>query len=82
MISWNLSVLMERYRVSGNDLSAKLGISRNAVSSLRNARSMPRIDGDRLDSIIAALNELADPEEIKLRGVIKLTDLLEHFPKA
>jgi putative transcriptional regulator len=69
---WRLNELMARHRVSGKALADELGISTNAVSALRTAETMPKINGDRLDQIAAALTTLSELGET-VRGV----DLLE-----
>lgn len=69
---WRLNELMARHRVSGKALADELGISTNAVSALRTAETMPKINGDRLDQIAAALTKLSELGET-VRGV----DLLE-----
>lgn len=71
---WRLSELMSRHEVSGKDLADYLGISYNAMSALRKAKKMPRIDGDRLDQIAAGLSSLSKIGE-PVRGI----DLLEDF---
>jgi|JI8StandDraft_2_1071088.scaffolds.fasta_scaffold78984_3 putative transcriptional regulator len=70
---WRLNELMARHRVSGKALADELGISTNAVSALRTAETMPKINGDRLDQIAAALTKLSELGET-VRGV----DLLEY----
>lgn len=50
---------MARYSIKGVDLAKKLDISTNAMSGLRNAKTMPRIDGIGLNLLCNALNELA-----------------------
>ena len=69
---WRLSELMARHSVSGKELADELGISTNAVSALKSAKTMPRINGERLDQIAAALTRLSRIDE-KVRGI----DLLE-----
>lgn len=70
---WRLAELMTRYRVQGRDLATYLQISDNAMSSLKNAESMPRIDGQRLISICQGLNQLGQNRE----RIITPYDLLE-----
>ena len=72
---WRLNELMARHRISGKALADELEISANAVSSLRKAETMPRIDGARLDEIAAAVTKLSAIDEV-VRGV----DLLEDRP--
>ena len=71
--AWRLNELMAKHRVKGVDLAQELGISTNSVASLRKHKRMPRIDGDRLDKIAAALTKLSEIGE-KVHGV----DLLEE----
>jgi putative transcriptional regulator len=71
---WRLNELMARHRVSGKDLAKALKISPNAVYALKGSDKMPRIDGDRLDEIAAALTSLS-----KIGGVVKGVDLLENL---
>lgn len=73
---WRLNELMARHRVSGAELAEKLGISENSVSSLRRAERMPKINGERLDAIAAALTELS-----KIGGRVRGVDLLEDMPE-
>ena len=70
--AWRLNELMARHRISGRELSEELKISANAVSALRNAETMPQINGKRLDEIAAAVTKLSKIGEI-VRGI----DLLE-----
>lgn len=70
---WRLNELMARHRVSGKDLANELGISENSVSALRKSQTMPRINGERLDEIAAALTKLS-----ATGGVVRGIDLLEE----
>lgn len=70
---WRLNELMARHRVGGIALAKKLGITPNAVYSLKNAEKMPRIDGDRLDEIAAAITALS-----KIGETVRGVDLLEN----
>lgn len=72
---WRLNELMARHRVTGADLARELGISANAMSALRRAKKMPKINGDRLDEIAAALTKYSELG-VTVRGV----DLLEDMP--
>lgn len=59
LIRWRLNEIMARHRIKGSDLAEELQISNNAVSKLKNAQTMPRIDGERLNALCNALNNLA-----------------------
>jgi DNA-binding Xre family transcriptional regulator len=63
LIRWRLNEVMARYRIKGSDLAERLKISNNAISKLKNAKTMPRIDGDRLNTLCNALNKLAENAE-------------------
>jgi putative transcriptional regulator len=58
MIRWRLNEIMARYSITGAELAEALGVSANAVSNLRSTKKMPRIDGDRLNSLCFALTTL------------------------
>lgn len=76
LIRWKMSEIMARHRVKGKDLANYLGISANAVSSLRNAFEMPAIGGDRWEQICAGINELSQVSE-----AITPLDLIEYIPQ-
>ncbi|BDA70332.1 hypothetical protein RIVM261_066400 [Rivularia sp. IAM M-261] len=67
---------MARYSIKGVDLAGKLDISTNAMSNLRNSKTMPRLDGVALDLLCNALNELAQD----LDQPIAPADLLDYSP--
>jgi len=62
-IKWRLKEIMARYNIKGVHLAQKLDISANAMSALKNAKTMPRIDGMALTLLCTALNELAEDLE-------------------
>ena len=79
LIKWRLSEVMARHRVKGVDLAERLQMTPTAISKLKNAKTMPRIDGDKLNALCNALNELAeDTEDPKARTVITPAMLLEY----
>lgn len=63
---------MARHKVNGKEMAKHLKISDNAISALKNADVMPRIDGKRLDEIAAAINACS-----KVGGGVNGVDLLE-----
>jgi DNA-binding Xre family transcriptional regulator len=67
---------MARYSIKGVDLASRLDISTNAMSSLRNCKTMPRLDGVALDLLCNALNELAQDLDKPLAPA----DLLDYSP--
>jgi len=60
LIKWRLREIMARYNIKSVDLAKELNISPNAVSSLRKAKTMPRLDGNALNNLCNALNKLAE----------------------
>ncbi len=57
VIQWRLRDVMDSHGISATSLAESLGVSKNAVSNLRGVE-MPRMNGDRLNSLVLALNEL------------------------
>jgi DNA-binding Xre family transcriptional regulator len=77
LIRWRLNEVMARYRIKGSDLAERLELSTNAISRLKNAKTMPRIDGDRLNTLCNALNKLAEDAE-NLNAEITPAVLIEY----
>jgi DNA-binding Xre family transcriptional regulator len=61
---------MARHRIKGSDLAKRLQISNNAISKLKNAKTMPRIDGDRLNTLCNALNNLAENVDTEITPAV------------
>jgi putative transcriptional regulator len=76
LIRWKLSEVMARHRVPAKDLAEFLSISDNAVSNLRKAEVMPRIDGNRLEQICIGISKLS-----KIGDKVSPYDLLEYIPE-
>jgi DNA-binding Xre family transcriptional regulator len=57
MIQWHLREVMRKYRIQPGELAQVMGMSRNAITNLRQP-TMPRIDGQRLNQLLVALNQL------------------------
>lgn len=74
VIRWQLNEVMARHHIKGKTLAEYLSDREATISKLRNSRTMPRIDGDRLDSLLKALNHLADP--VPTDRKIDVTDLI------
>jgi DNA-binding Xre family transcriptional regulator len=60
MIKWKLRSLMAKQNIKTQDLAAQLKCNPTTISNLKKADTMPRLDGDRISAIFAALNTLAD----------------------
>lgn len=76
LIRWRLNEVMARYRIKGSDLAGLLQLSDNAISNLRNAETMPRIDGKRLNDLLDGLNHLA--QNIEQGRILYPQDLIEY----
>jgi putative transcriptional regulator len=76
LIRWKLSEVMARHRVAAKDLAEFLHLSDNAVSNLRKAEVMPRIDGNRLEQICIGITKLS-----KIAEKVTPYDLLEYIPE-
>jgi putative transcriptional regulator len=76
LIRWRLNEVMARHRVTGKSLAEFLGISTNAMSSLRKAQAMPRIDGERLEQLCIGITRLS-----KIGEKVLPYDLLEYVPE-
>ena len=63
LIRWRLGEVMARHRIKGTDLAERLKTTPNAISRLKKAKTMPRIDGDKLNALCNALNGLAEDTE-------------------
>jgi DNA-binding Xre family transcriptional regulator len=59
LIRWRLREVMARYNIKAIDLAKQMKLSANAVSNLRQSKTMPRMDGDSLNNLCNALNALA-----------------------
>lgn len=59
VIKWKLAEVMARYKISGTTLAKSLGVGTNAISNLKNATTMPRINGDRLNELCSQIEELS-----------------------
>jgi putative transcriptional regulator len=60
VIKWRLAEIMARHKIKGNELADQLKVRPNTVSNLKNAPTMPRLDGDRLNELCVALTLLAN----------------------
>jgi DNA-binding Xre family transcriptional regulator len=65
---------MARHNIKGVSLASRLDVGPNAISALKNAKTMPRLDGVALNSLCNALNELAED----LDEPITPNDLLDY----
>ena len=60
MIRWRLKEVMARYDIKGIDLAKEMGVRDASISNLRNSKTMPRLDGERIDQLCKALSKLAE----------------------
>jgi DNA-binding Xre family transcriptional regulator len=71
-VRWRLKEVMARYDIRNIDLQQAMQLNKNAISNLKNAKSMPRIDGKRLDQLCKVLSELSH-ERITPETLIEYT---------
>ena len=81
LIRWRLREVMARYNIKSVDLAKQLNISANAVSSLRKAKTMPRLDGNALNNLCNALNRLAHDLDEEITPVTLLTYIRDPEPE-
>lgn len=67
---------MARHNIKAVDLAKAMKVDTNTVSNLRTAVKMPRINGDRLDSLCDHLNDLSNLKD----EVITPFTLIEYTP--
>lgn len=71
---WKMKELMARYDITVTALAEKLQTRHATISALKNAKTLPKIGGERLDEIAQALTELTNGRA-RIHGV----DLLEEW---
>lgn len=71
-IRWRLKEVMARYDITGVDLARELGVRDATVSNLKTAKTMPRVDGYRIEDLLKALSKLANTK-------IRFSDLYEEM---
>lgn len=80
LIRWKLKEVMARYDIKGVDLAKELDVSTNTISSLRKAKTMPRLDGEQLNLLLNALNRLAKDKEEVISHVTLIDYVYELSP--
>lgn len=78
MIKWNLGSIINTYGIQKSNLADKAGLSPGAISNLKNKKTMPKIDGNRLNDLINAINNCLS--EINNPTRIALYDLVQWIP--
>ncbi len=56
VITWKLKTVMADRDISTKELAARLGVNRVTVSRWRAFKTMPSIDGEKLEQLCKALN--------------------------
>lgn len=70
-----MAEVMARHNIKGKVLAMELGLSTNAVSNLKTAKTMPQLTGEKLDQLCNALNKVRNRDE----GLITPNDLIEYI---
>ena len=78
MIKWNLGQIIATYRISKSRLAELIDVQPSAITNLCKSSNMPRIDGNRLNGLINAINDCLS--EMNNSAIISLNDLLEYIP--
>jgi len=65
---------MARHRVLAKDLADFIGVSRNAMSTLKKSDNMPRVDGERLEQLCIGITRLS-----KIGEKVTPYDLIEYI---
>ncbi len=81
LIRWRLREVMARYNIKSVNLAKELDISPNAVSSLRKAKTMPRLDGNALNNLCNALNKLAEDLDEEISPITLITYVRDPEPE-
>ncbi|OWY63383.1 hypothetical protein B7486_53425 [cyanobacterium TDX16] len=78
MLRWRLREIMARGRITNRELAQHLHRHETSISRMKNSDTMPRMDGEELNSLCSALTQIL--RERGLDVVITHVDLMEHFP--
>ena len=71
MIKWHLNRVMADRRIRGKTLASWLGVHPNTVYRLRNADTMPSVDGELLENLCKLL-------DCRLWELVEQVPLEEH----
>jgi DNA-binding Xre family transcriptional regulator len=74
--AWRLSEVMSRHRVTNKELSDYMDVRAATVSDMRRSVTLPKIGGEKLDELAAAVTALS-----KIGETIRGIDLLEDRPE-
>lgn len=55
MVAWKMKVIMADKDLSVNEVGRRTGKHINTIGRWKNSKKMPKIGGDELDSLVAAL---------------------------
>jgi DNA-binding Xre family transcriptional regulator len=73
--AWRLSEVMSRHRVTNKELSDYMEVRAATISDMRRSVTLPKIGGEKLDDLAAAITALS-----KIGEVVRGIDLLEDRP--
>jgi DNA-binding Xre family transcriptional regulator len=71
-IRWKLAEVMARYRIAGRALAQELDMTEASVSNLKNSQTIPRLDGEKINTLCKVLTKLAGTK-------IRFADLYEEI---
>lgn len=59
MLRFKLAEIMAKYRITGEKLRDKIGLSKQGMSNLKNSDKLPEIGSDRLCQLAKSISELS-----------------------
>lgn len=59
MIKWKLASIMANHQILGNELAKKLGVTPTTISSMRRSKTMPTMNGIKLNRLCHVLSDFA-----------------------
>lgn len=78
MLRWRLNEVMARLRITNQELGEAMGRHEVSISRMRSSDSMPRLDGEALNSLCNALTTIS--RERGVIGMVGPSDLFEYVP--
>lgn len=77
-LRWRLNEVMARLRITNQELGDEMGRHEVSISRMRSTDSMPRLDGDALNSLSNALTKISRSRGVP--GMVGPSDLFEYSP--
>jgi len=78
MLRWRMREIMARGRITNRELAQRLHRHETSISRMKNAVTMPKMDGEELNDLCNALTQLLREKGQDL--TITHENIMEHFP--